>query len=392
MTAAGKPAFAEVDVSATLAEVEAAPASEPIKAWRLTVVVPTFNERDNIIPLLGLLEAALKGVAWEVIFVDDDSPDGTATLVREIAQRDPRVRCVQRIGRRGLSAACIEGALACAAPYVAVMDADLQHDERLLPAMFQTLEGDPTIDIVVGSRYVTGGGIGDWSSRRAGISSFATRLSRLICKTEIHDPMSGFFAMRRPFFERAMRRLTGQGFKILLDLLASSPQPARVKELPYDFRKRLKGESKLDALVAWEFGMLIADKLVGHIVPVRFALFALIGGVGVVVHMMTLWLAFTLAGVQFAAAQTTATVVAMTSNYFLNNVFTYRDQRLKGWRAVRGLLSFYVVCSFGAVANVGIASYVFAADQVWWLAGIAGVIVGSVWNYAVSSVFTWKRR
>lgn len=360
------------------------------RAPELTVVVPTLNERDNIGPLVELLDAALAGIAWEVIFVDDDSRDGTADHVRAVARRDPRVRCLQRIGRRGLSTACIEGILASAAPYVAVMDADLQHDERLLPHMLATLENEP-VDLAVGSRHVAGGGIGEWDRSRASISSVATRLSRVICKTDIADPMSGFFMLRRAVFEGALRNLSGQGFKILLDLLASAPQPVRIKELPYEFRRRRYGESKLDTLVAWEYMMLLADKMVGHIVPVRFALFALIGGVGLVVHMIVLGLTLAFAGIGFTAAQAVATVVAMTSNFFLNNLFTYRDQRLRGWRAARGLVSFYAICSLGAVANVGIASYVFAQDQVWWLAGIAGVVIGSVWNYAVSSVFTWKR-
>jgi dolichol-phosphate mannosyltransferase len=189
-----------------------------------------------------------------------------------------------------------------------------------------------------------------------------------------------------------VRRLSGQGFKILLDLLASAPQPVRLKELPFEFRRRQHGESKLDTLVAWEFGMLLADKLVGHLVPVRFALFAFIGVIGLGVHLVVLWACFKVLGADFKIAQTAATLIAMTSNFFLNNVFTYRDQRLKGWRLVRGLLTFYLICSVGAVANVGIAAYIFAADSSWWLAGIAGVVVGSVWNYAVSSIFTWRAR
>ena len=361
------------------------------RAPDLAVVVPTFNERENVALLRDLVAEALAGVDWELIFVDDDSADGTAETVRAMAQGDPRIRCVQRIGRRGLSTACIEGVLASAAPYVAVMDADLQHDERLLPRMLQSLKQDGC-DLVVGSRYVEGGGIGRWDERRAGMSSLATRLSRIICKIEIADPMSGFFMMRREMFERAMRGLSGQGFKILLDLLASSPEPLRIKELPYEFRPRRHGTSKLDTLVAWEFGMLLADKLVGHIVPVRFALFAFIGALGLVVHLATLRSALTLPSLGFAGAQAVATVVAMTSNFFLNNLFTYRDQRLRGWRLLRGLFSFYLICAVGAVGNVGIAAYVFAADNVWWLAGISGAIVGSVWNYAVSAVFTWRRR
>lgn len=357
----------------------------------LAIIVPTLNERANIAPLVELLDAALAGARWEVIFVDDDSRDGTPDEVREIARHDPRVRCVQRIGRRGLSTACIEGVLATAAPYVAVMDADLQHDETLLPKMLETLRGG-AYDIVVGSRHVEGGSIGQWTQGRANISSFATRLSRIICKTEIADPMSGFFMVRREVFESAVRRLSGQGFKILLDLLASSPQPLRLKELPYVFRPRRHGESKLDTLVAWEFMMLLADKLIGHLVPVRFALFALIGGLGLVVHMAILRVGLTAFDLEFAVAQSAAAVVAMTSNFFLNNLFTYRDQRLKGWRLVRGLVSFYVICSVGVVANVGIGQYLFNAHQAWWVAGIAGIIIGSVWNYAVSSIFTWTRK
>jgi dolichol-phosphate mannosyltransferase len=338
-----------------------------------------------------LVAAALEGIDWELIFVDDDSADGTAEAVRSMARSEPRVRCVQRIGRRGLSTACVEGVLATAAPFVAVMDADLQHDERLLPRMLEVLKRD-ACDLVIGSRYIEGGGVGRWNQRRAELSGLATRLSRIVCKSEVADPMSGFFMMRRSVFERAMRRLSGQGFKILLDLLASSPAELSIKELPYQFRPRRHGESKLDTLVAWEFGMLLADKLVGRFVPVRFALFAFIGVLGLGVHLAVLRGALAFPSLAFAEAQAVATVVAMTSNFFLNNLFTYRDQRLRGWRLLRGLLSFYLICSVGAVGNVGIAAYVFAADNAWWLAGIAGAIVGSVWNYAVSSVFTWRRR
>lgn len=369
---------------------EPAAASRPWRAAELAIIIPTLNERQNIEPLLQRLETVLAGVEWEAIFVDDDSRDGTAEQIRTIGRRDPRVRCLHRIGRRGLSTACIEGVMGSAAPYVAVMDADLQHDEALLPQMLRCLRDEP-YDIVVGSRYIDSGGVGDWDRKRVRISNLATRLSRFICKTEIADPMSGFFMLRREVFEAAVRDLSGQGFKILLDILASSPQPPRLKELPYQFRPRRFGESKLDTLVAWEFGMLLADKLVGHIVPVRFALFTLIGTLGLVVHFTTLAIALKLVGASFLASQATATMVAMTSNFFLNNLFTYRDKRLKGWRALRGLISFYCICSLGAVANVGIASYAFSLRETWWVAGLAGVIVGSVWNYAVSAVFTWRR-
>jgi dolichol-phosphate mannosyltransferase len=269
------------------------------------------------------------------------------------------------------------------------MDADLQHDEALLPRMLEILRKD-NFDLVIGSRYATGGGVGDWSGNRAWISRLGTKLARLICEQDISDPLSGFFMCRRDVFEDAVRHMSGQGFKILLDLLASSSRPLRVCELPFEFRTRRHGESKLDTLVLWEYFALLADKLFGHIVPVRFTLFALIGAVGLAVHMSVLWGGLTFAALKFGVAQSLATLAAMTSNFFLNNVLTYRDQRLRGWRTLRGLFTFYAICAIGATANVGIASYMFNANQTWWVAGVLGVIVGAVWNYAMSSIFTWR--
>jgi dolichol-phosphate mannosyltransferase len=358
-------------------------------AVELTVVVPSFNEIDNVEPLIERLHSALDGIEWEVIYVDDDSPDGTAVKVRELAQTDPRVRCIQRIGRRGLSTAVIEGMLASSAPYLAVIDADLQHDEKLLPRMLATLKLDG-LDIVVGSRYVAGGATGDWDKGRAVMSSIATRLARLVVAAEIADPMSGFFMLSRRAFERTARRLSGNGFKILLDLFASAPTPYRFKELPYVFGQRIHGESKLDSLVIWEYLMLLLDKRVGRWVPVRFVLFAAIGGSGVIVHLAALRLA--LIYLNFPVAQALGTVCAMTTNFLFNNMLTYRDQRLYGLKLINGLLSFYAVCSIGAVANVGIASAVFGEHYSWWISGLAGSAVGVVWNYAASSVFTWRRR
>jgi dolichol-phosphate mannosyltransferase len=369
----------------------AASSVPPIASPILTIIIPTLNERDNIEPLVGLLMSTLREIAWEAIFVDDDSRDGTSEHVRAIARSNPRIRCLQRIGRRGLATACIEGVLASASPYVAVMDADLQHDERLLLDMLKLLETG-VVDLVIGSRYATGGGFGDWSYGRVRLSGLGTRLARLICKADVADLLSGFFMCRRDVFEQALRRMSGQGFKVLLDLLASSPEPVRVRELPYYFRQRQHGESKLDTMIAWEFGMLLADKLVGHIVPVRFALFAMIGTLGLLVHLATLWISLNPLGLGFAVAQSVATVVAMTSNFFFNNQFTYRDQRLRGFPLLRGLLIFYLICGVGAAANVGVASYAFTSSHTWWLAGVAGAIVGSVWNFAMSSVFTWRRR
>ncbi|SDP37648.1 dolichol-phosphate mannosyltransferase [Rhodoferax sp. OV413] len=358
---------------------------------QLSIVIPTFNEKSNIAELLRRMDSCLVQVRWEAIFVDDNSPDGTAQVVRELALQDARVRLVHRIGRRGLSTACVEGMLASSAPYVAVMDADLQHDETLLPAMLRELQTGQ-LDIVVGSRYVSQGSVGEWDAERAKISRIATRLASSVVKADLRDPMSGFFMLRREVLYEAMPNLSGIGFKILLDLFASVPRPMRFLELAYTFKSRFSGESKLDSMVAWEYLMLLLDKSIGRYVPVRFIPFAMIGGLGVLVHMLILLALFKGMEVDFANGQIAASVVTMAFNFLLNNAFTYRDRRLTGWGLVKGWVSFSIACSFGAAANVGIATYLFRENTTnWALAALAGIVVGAVWNYAVTAVYTWNK-
>lgn len=370
-------------------------ANDPLEYLRLVspeiaIVAPTFNERDNVIALKNLIADALKGRSWELIFVDDDSTDGTFDVVAAESRRDPRVRIIRRVGRRGLATAVVEGILSTTAPMVAVIDADMQHDERVIPDMIARMKQD-NVDLVIGSRHVNGGGVGDWDSKRQTISRIATNIARLVVKTELTDPMSGFFLIRRNAFDNAVRNLSGQGYKILLDIVASAKPPLKIAEVPYTFRNRKHGDSKLDSAVTWEYLMLVADKLIGRFIPIRFLMFMAVGGAGVVVHMSVLAAMFELGHQGFAVSQGVAAAVAMTFNFFVNNFLTYRDKRRKGWGMLTGLLSFYAVCSIGAVANVGIAGYLFSENYAWWLSGIAGILVGAVWNYAASSLYTWKK-
>lgn len=360
----------------------------------LAVVVPVFNERANVRALVSRLGDALGDLRWEVIFVDDDSPDGTADEARALGRVDPRVRVIQRIGRRGLSSACIEGMCATAAPVAAVMDGDLQHDEALLPRMAAALRADEALDLVVGSRFVAGGGTGAWDRDRVAKSALATRLSRRVLKVELSDPMSGFFAVRTAIVRTLAPRLSGIGFKVLLDLVTASPRPLAVAELPYTFRTRAEGESKLDHVVAMEYLIALYDRRFGRVVPVRFAMFSAIGALGVGVHMAVLAPVVTVWGERaFLGGQILATLTALTVNFFLNNALTYRDRRLRGAKALfDGWVSFAVVCSVGAVANVGVAGFLHDARSGGWAASaLIGVLVGAVWNYALSSRFTWGR-
>ncbi|MEY9534885.1 glycosyltransferase [Sinorhizobium fredii] len=358
----------------------------------LSIIVPAFKEAENILPLVEKLRTILEEIHWEVVIVDDDSPDGTDEVLSQISRSDARVRFIRRLGRRGLSSAVIEGILSTSAPYFAVMDADMQHDERLLTRMYNVLS-EGHADLVVGSRYIANGGVGSWGKTRQRISRFATTLSYLIMKADLSDPMSGFFMMSRPAFETAVRRLSIQGYKILLDIVASSPVPLRIVELPYTFRTRQHGESKLDTLVSLEFGTLLLDKLVGRWLPARLILFGAVGSLGVVLHMAVLALLMGIAQVPFLSAQVSATFAAMTANFFLNNMLTYRDMRAKGFSGImRGLLSFYLVCSIGALANVGVANTFFTSNYTWWLSALAGIVVGVGWNYGASALFTWRNR
>lgn len=376
------------------------PASEPASlpvygphaAPEITVVLPTYNERDNVPVAIERVAKALEGHLWEIIVVDDDSPDGTSDVANAISERDGRVRCIRRVGRRGLSGACVEGMIAAASPIVAVMDSDLQHDETILPKMLAAIKGG-SADIAVGSRYVDGGASTEGLSktRQAG-SRLANGLARVLLGVRLNDPMSGFFMLRREMVERLEPKLSRQGFKILLDIVASAPRSTRVVEIPFSFRERVAGESKLDELVTIEFLALIVSKLLFNAVSVRFILFMGVGATGVVVHLATLRAGLMVPGLAFEVAQMAATIVAMTWNFFLNNWLTYRDRRLHGLAMIRGLLTFYLVCSLGVVANVGVASVVHGADQVWWVAGIAGAVVGAVWNYAASAALTWRVR
>jgi len=362
---------------------------------QLAVIVPAFNERDNVVPLYDLVSKAMGAIPFEFIVVDDNSPDGTAGVVKELARRHANVRCIHRIGRRGLSSAVIEGISASAAPYFAVIDADHQHDERILPQMLdKALAGD---HVVVGTRYGGDGAVGEGLSktREAG-SKFATQLSGLVTGRALSDPMSGFFLMRRDVFDEIAPSLSNEGFKILLDIIVSATRARarhgkelKIGEVPYTFRPRHAGESKMSSIVVVQFLGLVLSKLTGGLLPPTFLLFGLVGGLGVFVHMGVL-LGAGSAGFNFYWAQTLATIVAMTFNFILNNELTYANKKLRGWRYLTGLLSFYAVCSIGAIANVSVASWIYMLDRSFWIAGIAGVLMSVVFNYSVTKVFTWR--
>ena len=359
----------------------------------LAIILPTLNERGNLASLVKRIATAMGASAdWEVIIVDDDSHDGTADEARALALGDARVRVIQRIGRRGLASAAIEGFCATAAPYVAVMDADHQHDPALLPAMLASLKAGEA-DICVASRFAEGASTAEWAApQRERLSAFANGLARRLTGVELTDPMSGYFMLPAAAARALVPRLSGIGFKILLDLLATADTPMRVKEFPLNFAARREGTSKLDRAILFDFLAGLYDKTLGWVIPTRFALFGTVGVLGVGVHFAVLAVLLFAFGERFALAQTAAVLVAMSFNFWLNNWLTYRDKRLTGWSALlRGWLGFIATCAVGAFANVAIATFLEGRGVFWALAALAGIVVGSVWNYALSSRFVWGR-
>ncbi len=359
---------------------------------KLAIILPTLNERDNLAPLVERLEGALGADGWEAIFVDDNSADGTADEARTLSLADPRIRVIQRIGRRGLASAAIEGMCATAAPFVAVMDADHQHDPALLPAMLACVEAGEA-DIAVASRFLDGASAeGLDGARRHGQSRLANALARRLTGVDLSDAMSGYFLLRAEQLRSQAHRLSGIGFKIFLDILATAFPPLKVREFPLAFGARREGESKLDRAVAFDFLVGLYERYLGQVIPTRYALFGTVGALGVAVHMAVLALLYVIFGEGFALSQGVAVLLAMSFNFWLNNTLTYGDQRLSGLGPVlRGWLGFCGTCAIGALANVAVASLLQARGSHWVLAALAGILIGSVWNYALSSRFVWGR-
>ena len=226
----------------------------------VSVVVPTYNERENVRAVVDRCSAALAGYDFEIVVVDDDSPDGTWHVVRETYADTEWVRVVRREGKFGLATAVSRGFREASTELCAVIDADLQHPPEKLPALIDAF--DPGVDVVIGSRYTAGGAIEGWSPGRRLVSRGASAIARvgLPATRGVADPLSGFFAVRRDLLDGV--RLSPIGYKILLEVLAKC-EYGRVVEVPYVFREREKGESKLTAREYWEF--------LGHVGALRLA-------------------------------------------------------------------------------------------------------------------------
>jgi len=357
----------------------------------LSVVVPTYLEAANVPVLFERVKGALEGLPWEMIVVDDDSPDGTSEVAFGLAASDRRLRCLRRVNRTGLAAAVIEGWMSSSADLVAVIDGDLQHDERILPKMYQSLV--PGIgNLAIGTR-VSDGTEGGLSPARQKLSDVGKWFFHGIAGAPVSDPMSGFFMIRRDIVSCLAPRLSPDGFKILVDVILSAGRDLKIVEVPYRFRKRVAGESKLTPPVGLDFLGLVAHHASGGMLPNRFVLFALIGAIGLVVHILALSAFHSWFGPSdFYTGQVVATLAAMASNFVLNNEITYRTHRYHGLSMIGGFAAFALGCGVGALANIDVASWLYKSNHTWWVAGMSGAVLSVVWNYAVSTSLIWRRR
>lgn len=361
----------------------------------LSLILPTYNEAKNLPELLPSLKKVLEFIPHEIIIVDDDSPDGTWRIAHELSEEADDIHVIRRIGRRGLSSAVVEGFLAAKGDVLAVMDADGQHDLLLLPKLFHTVQSG--VNIAIGSRYVAGGSVGEWDEQRYALSRIATKLARRLCKVDVQDPMSGFFAIDRETFENALPNLNPKGFKILLDFLVHVPKETVAKELPFRFGQRLHGESKLSRRVQIEFLEYLYDVMFGKYIPLTFIKYCIVGSLGVIVHLSTYLLVsrFLLASGDlslygFSLAVIVAIEVAILFNFILNNMWTFAHARLRGLAALMGFLKFNIACAIGALANYATAAFLFSRGTAELIAVIVGAFVGVFWNYTINRLMTWK--
>lgn len=356
---------------------------------KLTIIIPTYNERDNIVPLVFEVAQALQGIDWAIFFVDDNSNDGTITQLESIANTNDRVDGVIRKGIRGLSGAVLTGLMYARSPYIAVMDADLQHDPKLIKRMLAGLESDSYIQVAVASRYTQSTKISGLNTSRLIGSIILTYVARIIISKKLTDPMSGFFITRRSTFSQLAPHLSHNGYKIMLDLVSGLPDKNAILEFPLIFRSRHTGQSKMDFRVLWELLLIFIQRSIKNLLPRRFLSFSLIGLVGLSIHMLALLILFALLEINFSLSQIAATAIAMLNNFLLNNYLTYQNSSLHGRKLVLGYLKFVLICTLGGLISYTIANHLLGQGMYWAISGCIGAIAAACWNYSLSKFFTW---
>lgn len=363
------------------------PVVTPQPLPRVTVVICTLDEHEAIGGVLDDVIADLAGVRHEIIVVDDSLDDATAQVVLGRARRHPTVRLIRRNGGGGLASAAIAGWDVARGETLAIMDGDGQHDPRLIRRMLERM-AQGAADVVVASRYLDDNGSGLSGLRHWG-SLAGVMASSLLLGLRLADPLSGCFVMTRAWYETARPRLSGLGFKILIDVVASTRHRPRLEQVPTALRPRVGGLSKLDLRVVFDLLALLVEKRTGGALSARMTQFMFVGVTGLLVHLTVLSTGRAL-GAPFWLGQSSAIFLAMNWNFMLNNGLTFRDHRLHGRALWQGLVSFYVACLSGAVISEVGGAGLHALGVPWFAAGVAGAVAGAFWNYRAVQRLTWR--
>ncbi|MFC1912035.1 glycosyltransferase [Chloroflexota bacterium] len=354
----------------------------------ISIIVPTYNEADSITPLVEKLHAALAGYNYEIIFVDDDSQDGTGTIASGLSARYP-VKLMVRKGKKGLASAVVDGLQQVSNDIVGVMDADLQHPPEAVPALVREIENGA--DVAIGSRYVKGGEFPDWGPVRSVISKGAIFLSHLFLPStrKISDPVSGFFFFNRQVVSGAELKPTG--YKILLELLIEGSYQ-KVAEVPYSFQLRHLGQSKLGARQQIDYLKHLFSLMRRKGELLRFFKFCLVGGSGVLVNMGLLWLLTEFAGLFYLLSAAISIEISIISNFTLNDYLTFPDRRSRGaGRFLQRLAKFNLVSLAGLGLNMGVLWLLTNVFGVYYmLSNLCGIAVATIWNYVANFWWTWK--
>lgn len=355
----------------------------------LTIIIPTLNERENVPILLEKLNVLLASIEYEVIIVDDNSKDKTWEVANNLKSIYKNLTVIRRINRNGLSSAVIEGFVIAESENILVMDADLQHDEDIIPQMLQEINNG--YNVVIGSRYIDGGSMGQWGKLRVWISQFATKIAKIVLRHDIKDTMSGFFMVKKDIVNNCLERLSGKGFKILLDILTNSHDiDINVKEVPYTFKTRQLGESKLSSSVIFQFLEFLYLKTIGRVIPFRFFIFSLVGCFGAILHFLFLTIFYKVIQLEFNLALIIAIEVAIIFNYFFNNILTFKDKRIKGIQIILGLFSYNLITLFGGFINFCISNYLIFNGLHWIFSSLIGATAGVLWNYILTKSIIWR--
>ncbi len=372
----------------------------------LSVILPTYNESKNIPILIDKLDQALRGIDYEIIVVDDNSPDRTYEVVDQIARSNPRVRCIRRIHERGLSSAVVTGMSASESQFFAVMDADMQHDEAILPDLLRAVR-EEGFDLAVGSRATEDGSFGEWSRIRRFMSWSATMMAKILLPVSVKDPMSGYFLTSRAVFEKARDAINPVGFKILLEFLGRM-RGLKVKEVGYTFRTRIHGETKLSGSVIRNYLVALLDLRFGRYISPIFILYSVVGASGIVVFyvVQTLAARFMVASVEtgfsppfslIPSGAIAAYFLSVSNNYFWNNFITFYDQLHTGIRMLGGVFLFFCVSLVGLLVQIAVSHLLQTLGLPREGSGAAlaralGIAVAVVTNYFLNSTFTWRAR